>query len=243
MRDTTDYFSGMFQYDQRDKPSPFEAIHDLEKACHHEAAHAVVEYAFGYLLEHIGVCASYDVNAEGERVVGHGGLVRRRSRSGRDSVVIDYDYRPSLFRLGVIFAAGPAGERRHCMEREAPIRMLGASEGDHLGIDGIAKMLERRGRDRYAYRRLVWHAAKRIVAMPDVWNAICDVAADIYDVACEVECEDEPPMRGDVWFRIKPQDVYRACRRNRVTRGMLLASEEAKFEPIFPTTSPVARAA
>ena len=215
--DTSDYFSGMFQNDERGPPSGFDALFELEKACHHEAAHAVVEYALGNLLEHIGVCANYNVDDDGAHTVGYTGLVRKR---GRHRVTIDYDYRPLHFRTGVVFAAGPAGERRHCVEREAQIRLLGASEGDHIGIDTIGRMLEQRGRDRYAYRRLIWHAAKRIVAMPDVWAAICDVADDLFQAACDAE----PPLRGEVWFRVEPRDVYRHCRRAGVTRGKLLPS-------------------
>ncbi|MCB4767845.1 hypothetical protein LGR54_04450 [Ancylobacter sp. Lp-2] len=237
MLDTGSYFDGMFQNDPMEEENVFTVASYLETVCHHEAAHAVTMYAMGNLLESVGVCANYAPDASGKKSVCYSGLARPRSRKGAHRVSIDFDYRALHFKLGVTLAAGPAGERRHCIEREKPIRLLIASEGDHHGIDSIVRTLFARGRDGYAFQRLVWRAAQRIVAKPTVWKAICDVGDELFNIAADAEEAED----GNIWAYIEPGDVYSICRRNGVTRGMLLPSAGDRHVPIFP--APAVRAA
>lgn len=223
-----DYFTGMFQNDPAGEETLFSVAASLETVCHHEAAHAVAMYAMDYLLESVGVCANYGTGPDGSRTVGYTGLAR--SRGPRGQVSVDFDYRPMHFRLGVTFAAGPVGERRHCIEMGKPLRLLGGTEGDHKGIDCIVRTLFARDRDGYAFQRLVWRAAQRVICMPSVWEAITEVGTDLFYTAADADDTTD----GDVWSYIEPRDVYRICRRHGVTRGMLLPKSGDRFQPIFP---------
>lgn len=212
------YWDGMFSNEPLGHYSFIALASELKATCYHEASHAVVDYMFGRPLSSVGVAASYEVDDGGELTVAYHGEVKTR---GPDKIRVDFDYRGIHLMLGTVAAVGPAGERRYRHEVGIPQRLLGASEGDHRSIDAIAKMLERRGRCRFAYQRMVWKYAQMIVAAPEVWSAISAVADDLYSEAALDLDRDEP---GDAWIYLAPSHVYRACRRNGLRRGMLRAA-------------------
>ena len=72
---------------------------------------------------------------------------------------------------GIASAAGPAAERKYYLQRNVPIRTLGATEGDHEKISKTAKGLELAGRNRYAYQRLVWRQAQVELEHEKIWLA------------------------------------------------------------------------
>lgn len=209
------YWEGMFSNEARHHYGFMAVASEMEATCFHEASHAVVDYLFGRPLASIGVAASYSFGDDGELTVAYHGEVKTR---GPDQVSVDVDYGRLHFILGCAAAAGPAGERRYRHEVRAPQRVLGASEGDHKLIDAVAKMLERRGRSRFAYRRLVWRHAQLIVAQDEIWHAISAVANALYTEASFGLAMDEP---GEAWVYIAPKDVYAFCRRSRLRWGML----------------------
>ncbi|MBB4067431.1 hypothetical protein [Gellertiella hungarica] len=210
------YFSGIFANEPMGSYTFIAAAMELEATCYHEASHAVAEYVFGYGLQSIRVDTVYSKDADGNQMVTFGGEVRRRSR-GNGHVSISYGYRPSVFMMGCIAAAGPAGERRYRHEKQIPMRMLGATEGDHQTIDAIAKSLERRGRCRQAFQRHVWSQAQKLVACNDVWIAVSEVAGELYYNGNVTDDQDAERVSQF----ITPADVYRICRQNGLKRGML----------------------
>lgn len=212
------YFDGMFANEPR-ADSFFSTTAELEATCYHEASHAVAKYLYAMPIKTVGVSASYSRdNATGGLMVAYGGEVKAR---GKSAVTIDYPYRRSHFAHGLITAAGPAGERRYRHEVEIPQRLLGASEGDHRDIDAIAKCLERRGRNRYAFQRMVWYAAQRLVADTAVWAAISAIADDLFQ--CQGQDLDQAET-GTVWIYMTGSDVYAWCRRSGLRRGMYRAA-------------------
>lgn len=209
------YFEGMFTNEPLRNSGFFAVASELEATCYHEASHAVVDYMFGRPLASVGVAASCDQNEDGELSVAYHGEVKV---CGSDWIRVDFNYRRQHFILGCAAAAGPAGERRYRYEAGIPQRLLGASEGDHRSIDTIAKVLAARGRSRYAYQRLVWRYAQRLIGHQQVWDAISDVADDLYSEASYGLALDAP---GEAWVYAAPSEIYGVCRRHGISRGML----------------------
>lgn len=103
------------------------------------------------------------------------------------------------------------------------MRLLGASESDHRSIDSIAKVLEQRGRDRFAYQRLVWYHAQKIIADQQIWDAVSDVAQELWNEGvADLEMDTDTP--GKHWAFLDPKIVYTLCRRAGLKRGMLNAA-------------------
>jgi hypothetical protein len=210
------YYKGMFANEPRPTAGPFDSAHELEATCYHEAAHAVVGYAFGEPIWSVGVCVDYHRDAGGRLSAAYAGEVRHGPPGQQRTVGLGY--RPLYFRIGVGTAAGPAGEIRFRREAGLPLRLLGGSEGDHQTIDGIAKGLEQRGRSRFAFQRLVWYAAQRLVIRDDFWKAIDEVAQELWYIACDEQPEE--PDTEQVWSFIEPSRVHSACRQAGLRRGM-----------------------
>lgn len=215
------YSAGMFANEPMGDYSSIAACIELEASCYHEASHAVVDYMIGRPLQSVGVCVTYSHDEDGATMVAYGGKVLVRHRGGRTKIHVDYDYRRSHFYLGCALAAGPAGERRYRHEAQIPMRILGASEEDHAGISSIGKALAKRGRCRWAYQRLVWHHAQKIVSDDTVWNAISRVGDELYFESSE-QFEDE--HLGQRWAYIDPRAIYAYCRQAGLKRGMLLTA-------------------
>lgn len=209
------YSKGMFCNEPRPAPGPWDAVFESRATCFHEASHAVVGYAFGEPIHSVGVSV-FREHRDGQPYESYGGEVRHAPPGERRAVA--YSYRPLLFRIGVGAAAGPAGERRYRSREGLPMCLLGASEGDHQTIDTIGKGLAMRGRDRFAFRRLVWYAAQSLVARDDIWEAIGEVADDLsYALS---DADDDEITAGIRWAYIDPREVHRACRRAGLRRGM-----------------------
>lgn len=213
------YSEGMFSNEPLGAPSMSDEYNEMLATCVHEAAHAVVGYAFGEPLFSIGTWVHRE-RRDGGVSFSYGGEVRHGPAGQRR--LVDFPYRPMHFRLGVVYAAGPAAERRYLLQQGLPLRLLGHSTGDHLQIDCIGKALEDHGRDRWAYRRLVWYAAQRLAGSEEFWSAINDVADDLSNEMLAID-EDETQM-GTWWAYIEPRDVYRACRRAGLKHGMFRVS-------------------
>lgn len=207
------YFQGMFA-NEPDRSGLASYLHAVEATCHHEAAHAVAAYVFGHPIYSIGVCAEYDDTLES---VAFGGEVVDAKRPVR----VDRSYCSRYFQLGTIFAAGAAGERRYRYDTGAPMRMLGGTECDHRNIDTIGKMLEwKHGRSRFAYQRLVWFAAQRMMQQQDVWAAVSELAEWLYFAVCD-EIPEEPGVH---WAFVSPRDAHSIFRQAGLQRGMFRSS-------------------
>lgn len=223
------YFDGMFSNEPLKYDGPFAGPAQLRYACIHEAGHAVVGYAFGYGIRSIGVRADYGVDERGLPTVGYPGLVEyEKGRYGRFSNVVEARYRYAHFREGVVTAAGPAAERRARFEAQDSQRLLGASEGDHQHISAIASLMEGGRRSRYAYQRLVWRGAQRAISLPAIWRAVEVIADSLYDEMAGLEEWDGkgcPPE--NVWARLEPIEIQRACRWAGVKKGMFANTRAA----------------
>lgn len=212
---TVPYFQGMFANEDLDT-SFFALAYEIEATCHHEAAHAVADYMFGCSLESIGVSASCSNDDLGELGVMIGGEVRVRARS--NVPVRRANYCRQHFELGCAVASGPAGERRFRHEAGLPMRMLGSTESDHNVISSIGRTIEGSGRCRHAFARLVWHAGQTLIARDDVWKAVEEIAADLFDAT---HCQLDYDGPGTSWAFIEPSSAYAACRRHGLKQGML----------------------
>lgn len=115
------YHQGMFSNEPL-RDHPLMAAAEFEATCHHEAAHAVLDYAFGNSLASVGISANYEIDADGEMTVGYGGEVRT---CGPGPARIDFNYRRRHYKLGVVYAAGPAGERAFAMSAACLCDCLG----------------------------------------------------------------------------------------------------------------------
>jgi hypothetical protein len=101
MKPLVSYEAGMFSNEPLGDHI-FVAAGELEATCYHEAAHAVVMYAFGKGLKSIGVSADWKGDT-----VGYGGNVQPRGK--HDRYHVRGNYRRSHFVNGCITASGPAG--------------------------------------------------------------------------------------------------------------------------------------
>ena len=206
------YTEGMFANEPLGEYATHASIYELEATCYHEAGHAVIDYLQGRPLQSVGVFGHVDGDT-----VSYGGEVKCK---GKDAVRIHYRYRPLHFKHGLSAVAGPAAELRFKHDNGIPLRLLGASEGDHVTIDRIGKAIEDHGRSRFAFQRLVWSRAQRLISLPDVWHAISAVAQVLHDEAIgEIDLDAD----GTHWAYIEPRAVYSACRRAGLRRGQLVA--------------------
>jgi hypothetical protein len=69
------------------------------------------------------------------------------------------------------------------------MRLLLAAQGDHAAVDVIAKRLELNRRNRFAFQRLTWRLAQKLVEVDRVWAAISDLASALREVAPEPETD------------------------------------------------------
>lgn len=184
------YVEGMFSIeDIPEDLSPFASYFETEAACVHEAGHAVVGYAMGLGCTSVSITFNAFMD-DGRLMVGIGGAARGAMRAGaRDSASIKRGRpagaRAAGVRQAVFACAGPAAERRYRLEIGAPLRLLLASEGDHVDVDGIACTLEGRGiiPDGHDFRDDAWRDAQAWVDRPDIWTAINSLALALGDVA------------------------------------------------------------
>lgn len=160
------YDDGMFAAEERDRNSVLDIFFEYQATCYHEAGHAVASHLLGQGCSSVSISVSYISGLEREPTkVAFGG---RASESRDANRRVNADLRkgrftPTLSRYGIAVAAGPAAERRYRIERYLPLRALFSFQGDHDRIDTVAKRLEADGRSRFAYRRLVWRVAQRLI--------------------------------------------------------------------------------
>jgi hypothetical protein len=71
----------------------------------------------------------------------------------------------------------------------------------------------------------VWRWAQRAVSGDSIWSTICDVAEWLYEEACANQWDgDGNPPAAEVWSKLDPADVYSACRRYGLRKGMYAKS-------------------
>ena len=139
---------------------------------HHEAAHAVFNYAVGFGASSISLRRTVDESGCAGKVE-----LRRTPRL----MVFKRGYSRLMLANGVAVVAGPAAERKFCILAGAPIRTRGASESDHSQIDQTdAGLAHHAGRRDYAYRRLVWHKAQAALENPVIWGAVERLATELW---------------------------------------------------------------
>ncbi len=165
------YFEGMFSNEDRMDDKRLEYWSDQRATAYHEAGHAVASYAQGLGCGRIELStirpAPGMIAHKGEffSPVYHHRRVNRQTKRG--------EFDSSVLAAGVVFAAGPAAERKFCMIEDLPVRALGHSQRDHDTIDAVACRLALvGGRWRFAYRRLVWRRAQLLVDDETVWLAV-----------------------------------------------------------------------
>jgi hypothetical protein len=108
------------------------------------------------------------------------GAKRAFGRMNRQIKAGGYGWAPLV--SAVVSCAGPAAELRFRREVGSPARLLWATIGDHESVDGIGKLLEdRHGRDSFAFRRLAWRTAWRLMHRPEVWSAVSELAFILHD--------------------------------------------------------------
>ncbi len=180
------YDKGMFSAEEWAQTSGLETAFEFEAACFHEAGHAVIGYLLGQGCSSVSVAVSYVYDFAGRPTgVGYGGMARE-SRAFIRKVNKDLAvgrFTGVLARYGISVAAGPAAERKFRIETEMPLRLLGATEGDHRQINTVSKILEAHGRSSFAYKRLVWRAAQRLMAVPNIWSCVSHLAGELYERA------------------------------------------------------------
>lgn len=215
------YSEGMFSNEPRTQLS---ADHELRASCFHEASHAVANFLFGVRMVSVGVCAifeedwdefSYDEATD--LCVVYGGLVEVQN----PTAYINTPYSPLHFMHGVIFASGPAGERRYRFENGIPLHLLGVAEYDHDGIVRICSVLEQHQRSGAAFKRHVWHHAQALFSRPDAWAAVTQIAGELYDKA---EKELRMEERGEAWSKIGSERVHNICQSAGLSWRQLAAS-------------------
>ena len=227
------YHVGMFANEPlKDSPlaySPLACFFEAQATSFHEAGHAVMAYALG-----LG-CTRIELNAtiKGDRVGYHGAAHSNRAAVQRcNRRLVEGRYCPELLAEGIFTAAGPAAERKHCLEAGWPIRALHFATGDHESISNIAKRLEWiGGRNRDAFRRLVWRQAQLSLEVETIWQAVCEVAERLNDLWTEMEGDDATKAT-------MPGAEARAIMRRAGVRAGMLKLMNAGDEPATPPRAP-----
>jgi hypothetical protein len=174
------YDEGMFTQEPWELPTELNIVAHMEQreaTQFHEAGHAAIQYVLGLGISNIELGITKTIAEENEVYSYHGKSIQSKSVFTRLVRRLDKgDFCAEVLAHGIASAAGPAAERKYYLTRGAPIRTFMASEGDHVSIDYAAKNLERQGRNRFAYRRLVWRRAQLALENETIWSAIEDLA-------------------------------------------------------------------
>jgi hypothetical protein len=167
----------------------------------HEAGHAVAEYALGLGCPQISltICISDDGEHQPRHLTAcaggnvlYGGAASSNKRTNRrvDRLMRRGIFGPEVLAYGIATAAGPAAERKFCLANGLPLNILAASGSDHEIIDSVAMQLEEfGGRNRFAYRRMVWRRAQLALENETIWQAV-SVLADA--LICDPRELDDP---------------------------------------------------
>jgi hypothetical protein len=174
---------------------------EFEATCFHEAGHAVVGYMVGFGLSSVSVTVECGPLAEGSEQLGYrfpGVYMNAKRQTARAAKEIrERGYCWAALANGVMSCAGPAAELRYLTHQGMPRRLLWATIWDHEAVDRTAKYLESggsgrfRSRDRFAFRRLAWREAQKLIHREEVWTAIADLAFALHDGMEGMEWPDE----------------------------------------------------
>jgi hypothetical protein len=174
------YNSGMFALDPPRVGESLGRKHasEIRATCHHEAGHAVVQYALGCGLPRIGMQTLISSLPNNSKGISYSGAVyvtdawNRQINQARELGEFGWH----LQTLGIKSAAGPAAERKYWIANGIPVRTKETGERDRWLIDLTATSLLRSGRNPDAYRRLIWRQAQLALEIPSIWQAVSDLA-------------------------------------------------------------------
>lgn len=201
------YSEGMFAH----SPEPIsdgEALMFGERIAYHEAGHAVVGYALGLGCTRIQMRETY-FPLERQKAPSGCYYITREAARNSTTLIQRGKYHPTLARIAIMSAAGPAAELKYCQENELPARILGGSESDHRSIEAIGKRISNcDGRSRHAFEELAWRGACRMLNRPEIWNAVYELSQALFDLFSELY-EDETPHQHSV-FETLPGSQARA---------------------------------
>lgn len=161
-------------------PTEFDGLFEKEAACFHEAGHAVVGHRLGFGVSAVSASITCEpIEGSGKLGYRFGGLYTAAklatTRMARE--IRREGYGPAAIANAVMTCAGPAAELRFRQESGLPLRLLGATLGDHEAVDRIGKYLDcQHGRNSFAFRRLAWRKTWALVHQADVWASIADLA-------------------------------------------------------------------
>jgi hypothetical protein len=178
-----DYDTGMFSLEPEDETEIAQFFkHETEKQriAYHEAGHAVLNYALGLGLSRITLRTTIREDDDHELIVAYHGITispkldvhMHGRRLGSD-----------LIAYGISTAAGAAAERKWCVIRETPLTIRNGSDGDHASIERVGDMLEKNGRNRFAFRRMIWRRAQLALSDRTIWGAV-EQLADYLNDSC-----------------------------------------------------------
>ena len=158
------YTTGMFGHEPRVE-SPLAHFLELQVVAHHEAGHAVVGYALGLGCTNVSLMST----VRGDGIAYHGEAHQRR----------DAVQRVNLRMKAGLPRASCAGDIQRRGRRSA---LMGTGK-DHESISNIAKRLEWiGGRNRDAFRRLVWRQAQLALEDESIWRAVGALAEALTDL-------------------------------------------------------------
>jgi hypothetical protein len=194
------YLQGMFA--REDYPEDADGLYvyliEVGAACFHEAGHAAAFFTLGKGLRSVSVTIQ-----EKDGRIAFGGLTERH---GRRSRLIYKMSETEMLIEAIVACAGPMAEIRFRKSENAPLRTLGATDGDHAVVDRLDKVMWRHhGRSGHSLSRLAWCAARKIIGQPQVWAGVCALAHELQNeieygddqqqgtlpgrVACEIFCK------------------------------------------------------
>ena len=185
-----DYDTGMFTLEPHDKSAAGQFMKfetHKSRAAYHEAGHAVLKYALGLGLTRIFLRTTIAEDENGDLgIVYHG-----KTTSPKLDIETQRRLHPDVLAAGVSTAAGPAAELKWCVLRGHPVRTQYGSDGDHALIDHLGAQIEKIfGRNRLAFRRLVWRRAQLALEAPVIWNAVEQLAEYLSDTCWPVNNEE-----------------------------------------------------
>jgi hypothetical protein len=144
-----------------------------EAVTFHEGGHAVVQYALGLGCSEITLMITKAMRNGKELSYCHGLCASNKvTARGIVSQIERGNFNAGVLAHGIATAAGPAAERKYYLLQGLPFRMLSATEADRNGIDDADRKLASAGRNRFAYRRLVWRQAQLALENKIIWNAV-----------------------------------------------------------------------
>jgi hypothetical protein len=152
-------------------------VHERRAVAHHEAGHAVLDYALGLDIERVSVGTT--TYADRSRVF-YGASQTKKSSVARIGRRFKADgFHSDLLSYGIVAVAGPAAERKYRLRHKLPQTCFGAA-ADEKNICFVVKQLTKSGRNGSAFPRLVWRRAQLSLEHPMVWSAVSALAEHLW---------------------------------------------------------------